>query len=153
MQIDSGAVDTVAPRHVARAFKLCETKASTNKSKIDNFGERKVSGYTEDGTMILLRMTCADVRKVLGSVHRMNKGGNIVVLDGPSSYKQNKRTGQKNKIRYENGQYVVYMWVPSGPKEAEKEAEKEAANRLKGNRFAILAADEEPGFTRQVRGR
>ena len=30
VQIDSGAVDTVAPKHVARAFKLCETKASRN---------------------------------------------------------------------------------------------------------------------------
>jgi hypothetical protein len=46
------------------------------------------------------------------------------------------------------------MWVPSGPKEAEKETAKETANRLKGNRFAILAADEEPsaaGFAWQVR--
>ena len=96
-------------------------------------------------------MTCADVQKVLGSVHRMNKGGNIVVLDCKTSYLQNKRTGQKNKIGYENGQYVMYMWVPSGVKEAEKNAEKGAADILKGNRFAILAASEESDFTRQVR--
>ena len=97
MQVDSGAVDTVAPKHIGRAFKLCETATSKNNvgfvaangSRIDNYGERKVSGYTEDGTGISLRMTCADVQKVLGSVHRMNKGGNVVVLDGDASYMQN----------------------------------------------------------------
>ncbi len=68
-----------------------------------NYDERRVLGYTEDGTGISLRMTYADVQKVLGSVHRMNKGGNIVVLDGDASYMQNTWTAQKNKIHYENG--------------------------------------------------
>ena len=47
----------------------------------------------------------------------------------------------------------MYMWVPAGPNEAEKEAAKQTADPLKGNRFAILAADEEPVFSRQVRNR
>ena len=29
-----------------------------------------------------MRIQCADVKKVLGSVHKMNLGGNVVVLDG-----------------------------------------------------------------------
>ncbi len=63
----------------------------------------------------------ADVHKVLGSVHKMNKGGNIVVLDGQHRYMKNKHTGQKTKISDEDGQYIMYMWVPAGPKEAEKD--------------------------------
>ena len=157
VQVDSGAVDTVAPKHIAQAFKLRETAMSKNKvgfaaangSKIENYGERKVSGYTDEGDGMSLRMTCADVHKVLGSVHKMNKGCNIVVLNGEHSYMKNKRTGQKTKISYEDGQYIMRMWVPAGPKEAEKDV----ASQLKGNRFAILAADDEQVFSRQVRSR
>lgn len=158
VQIDSGAVDTVAPKNVARAFKLHETEMSRNKvgfvaangTKIGNYGERKVCGYTEDGSGISWRMTCADVHKVLGSVRKMNKGGNVVVLDGEKSYMQNKKTGQKSRIHYEDGQYVMYMWVPAAPKETEEEVQKVKPNVLKGNRFAILAAEDEV-FSRQVR--
>ena len=34
---------------------------------------------------------------------------------------QNKKSGQKTKIEYEGGQYVVYLWVPS-TKETVKES-------------------------------
>ena len=103
---------------------------AANGSKIKNYGERKVTGYTDEGTAISMRMTCADVHKVLGSVHKMNQGGNLVVLDGECSY----------------GQYIMYMWVPCGPNEVEK-----STKPLGENRFAILAAEDEQGFTRQVR--
>ncbi len=45
------------------------------------------------------------------------------------------------------------MWVPAVPKEAAKEAAQEATDQLKGNRYAIAAADEEQGFMRQARKR
>ena len=72
-----------------------------------------------------------------------------MVFDGEHGYMKNKRAGQKTKISYEDGQYIMYMWVPSGPKEAQKDV----ANQLKGNRFAILATDDERVFSRQVRSR
>ncbi len=71
-----------------------------------------------------MRITCAEVKKVLGSVHKMNMGGNVVVLDGDRSYMQNKLTGQKKRIQYENGQYVMYLWIPSAKEAVESEAEK-----------------------------
>ena len=61
---------------------------------------------------------------------------------------KNKISGQKTKIHYEDGQCILYLWVPSGPKGVGK-----AAKPLGENRFAILAADEEQGFTRQVRSK
>jgi hypothetical protein len=154
VQVDSGAIDTVAPKDVAKKFALRETPASrrgvgfvaANGSKIKNYGERKVTGYTDEGTAISMRMTCADVHKVLGSVHKMNQGGNLVVLDGKYSYMKNKASGQRTKIHYEDGQYIMYMWVPCGPNEVEK-----STKPLGENRFAILAAEDEQGFTRQVR--
>ena len=75
--MDSGAVDTVAPKNVAQKFVLRETPAScrgigfvaAHGSKIKNYGERKVSGYADDGAAISMRVTCADAHKVLMSVH------------------------------------------------------------------------------------
>ena len=157
VQVDSGAVDTVAPKEVAKAFSLRETAMSKNNigfvaangSKIDNYGERKVVGYTDDGEGVSMRMTCADVQKVLGSVHRMNLGGNRVMLDGNDSYLENRKNGRRTPIKYENGQYVLYMWVPAMATEAEKTKDK---IQNTGNRYAILATDEQvTGFPRQAR--
>ena len=59
---------------------------------------------------------------------------------------QNKKSGQKTKIEYEGGQYLMYPWVPST-----KETVKGSSKTLKGNSFAILATEmQESGFTRQV---
>ena len=103
---------------------------------------------TDDGEAVSLRIQCADVKKVLGSVHKMNMGGNVIVLDGEKSYMLNKETGKKTRINYEQGQYVMYVWVPSKENEAEEKTEKV----LKGNRFAILATESEvhQDFNRRV---
>ena len=68
----------------------------------------------------------------------MNLGGKVVVLDG-RSYMQTKENSQKTRINYEEGQYVVYLWLASKGEEAQRETEKV----LKGNRFAILATESE----------
>jgi hypothetical protein len=79
----------------------------------------------------------------------MNLGGNVVVLDGEKSFMQNKETGKKTRINYEHGQYVMYIWVPSKEQVVKEESDK----IMKGNRFAILAAEceeQERSFTRRV---
>ncbi len=58
----------------------------------------------------------------------------------------NKGSGQRTKIQYEDGQYVMYLWLPSKREEAQKEREQV----LKGNRFAILATENEQVFSRRV---
>ena len=152
VQVDSGAIDTVAPKGVAKAFSIKETTMSrrgigfvaANGTKICNYGERAVAGYTDGGEAVSMRMTCADVQKVLGSVHRMNMGGNRVVLDGDESYMENRKSGKRTPIKYENGQYALYLWVPAT-------GAKVAKNVGGENRYAILAAEDEPaGFARPV---
>jgi hypothetical protein len=108
-------------------------------------------GYTDEGDAVGMRMTVADVQKVLGSVRKMNIGGNKVVLDGPRSYMQS-RSGTRTKIHYENGQFILYLWVP-----AAKGTEVEKGVKVQ-NRFSILAAEQEdrarvpaPGFPRPGR--
>ncbi len=54
----------------------------------------------------------------------------------------------RGQAHYEQGQYVMYVWVPVKKREVAKETE----IVLKGNRFAILAAESgvHQGFTRRV---
>ncbi len=60
VQIDSGAIDTVGPQEMARAFEMKETEMSrrgirflaANGSGIKNYGEKKVEGYTDDGQSV-----------------------------------------------------------------------------------------------------
>ncbi len=72
-----------------------------------------------------------------------------MVLDRSRSYMRNKETGRKTRIEYEKGQYVMFLWAPSGHKTKEEEESKV----LKGNKFAILATVKEStkkDFTRRV---
>ncbi len=70
----------------------------------------------------------------------------MVVLDTEKSYMQNKESGRGTRIEYKDGQYVMYLWMPSRCEEAHEETEKV----LKGNCFAILAAESEQCFSRRV---
>jgi hypothetical protein len=156
VQVDSGAVDSVAPPGIAQAFNTMKTKLSeagigfvaANGSRIANFGEKQVAGWTDEGDPVSMRMTVADVNKVLGSVHRMNLGGNKVVLDGERSYMEG-RNGRRTRIHYKDGQFIMYLWVPR----AKEGIEQDEGVKVQ-NRYAILAAGEEPaspGFARPGR--
>ncbi len=116
-------------------------------SNVEDYGDRKVTTRTASETeRVSNRIQRAGVKKVLGSVHKMNVGGNAVVLEGERSYTQSKTLGQKTRISYEDGQYVMHTWVPS----KESEARKESSYTSKGIRYAILAAEGDEVFNRQV---
>ncbi len=90
VQIDAGAVDTVGPRKIARTLEIKETAMSKNGvgyiaadgSNINNYEDKKVVDYTDDGEGEGLRIQRADVRKALGSAHKMDVGGNVVYRIG-----------------------------------------------------------------------
>ncbi len=67
--------------------------AASNRSKTESYGEGRIFGHTESGDGMSMRIQSADVKKVLGSVHKMNVGGTAVVLDGNKSYMQNREPG------------------------------------------------------------
>ncbi len=89
VQIDSGAIGTVGPRAIARAFETKETAVSRRDigfvaargSGIKDYGEKRVFGHTEDAEGVSLRIHCAGAKTVLGSLRKMNMGGSAVVLD------------------------------------------------------------------------
>ena len=77
--VDSGAVNTVGPPDVGKAFETYETEASrtgknfkaANGSPILNYGEKRITGDTDDGRKIQMRMTVCRCRK---SPYVCNKG-------------------------------------------------------------------------------
>ena len=80
IQVDSGAIDTVGPKDIAGAFKMKETEMSrkgigfvaANGSEIKNYREKLIVGYADDGGAVSMKVHCADAKKVLCSVHKMN---------------------------------------------------------------------------------
>ena len=75
VQVDPGAVGTVGPKSVGKAFKSRETPApkrgnnhvAANGSTIKNHGERFIKGETENGLKVSMPIQIADVKKVLMS--------------------------------------------------------------------------------------
>ena len=118
--VDSGAIDTVIPRRVAKGITVRQTEASRNGLKyrsasgnaIVNEGEKNLRGYTNEANMVDMTAQVAEVTKPLGSVRAFVKAGNKVVFDNGGSYIQNKTTGVKTIIEDRNGAYVFDLWIP-----------------------------------------
>ncbi len=53
----------------------------------------------------------------------MNLGGNVAVLGGERGCTQSKASGQKTRIKQEDGQYVMHTEAPSSESEAREESE------------------------------
>ena len=151
VQIDSGAIDTVAPKEVAASFPVRRTKASrmgmgyvaANGNRIENHGERLVQGFTDDGTGIAMAMHVTDVKRTLGSVYRMNQAGNRVVLDGDESYMVHKKSGIVTPITVENGKFLFNIWIENSTKdEKDESAGRKSQEGRSRNAFAALAEEE-----------
>ncbi len=140
VQRDPGATVTAGPKDIAKALEMKETEMSerdigyvaANGSSSENYGEKKIVGYTDDGDGVSTRAQHADVKKALS--HKMNLEGNVVALDGGRSHTQNNENAPKTRINYDGGQCVMHLRLPAKEKEAQEETDK----ILKGNRFAIL---------------
>ena len=52
-----------------------------------------------------------NVTKPLISTSAVEKAGNRIVFDGERSYIQHKKTGEKTRVRQQNGVYVIDLWI------------------------------------------
>ena len=152
---DSGAVDHVAPRTLAKGTPVRETKASkmgvryiaANGSEIRNEGEKCIKGFTEGGTPLSMTWQIAGVKKPLASVGRVCDAGNVAIFTDKGGYiiggknakeimeMAHKCRENKLEMHRENGVYNFKVKVPAAKMETGK------ANW--GNRFAALADFEE----------
>ena len=143
--LDSGAVDSVIPRRLAKGVPVKQTEASrrglryraANGTAIINEGERSLSGYTNEANRVDMTFQVCEVTKALGSARAMLKAGNRVVLDNEGSYIQNKASGVITKVEDKNGSFVFDIWVPRG---SERQG-----NGYQGKYFQALVEGEEQG--------
>jgi hypothetical protein len=73
---------------VAESVPVNETEASragicyvtANGSKVTNMGEKRVKGLNDKGQNVGITIQMANIKKVLGSVSKMNDAGNTVIF-------------------------------------------------------------------------
>ena len=87
--LDSGAVDTIAPKEMIKGNKIRQTDISKRNGKyasadggiIQNIGECEIEGVAHDGTEIKLVTQVADkLTNMLIAVRRVVESGNMVVF-------------------------------------------------------------------------
>ena len=169
---DSGAVDHVAPRTLAKSTPVMETKASkmgvhyvaANGSEIKNEGEKRINAFTDKGLPINMTWQIAEVKKPLASIGRICDAGNVAVFTEKGGYIVGKSGAKhiieavnhcgedKMKMNRENGVYNFRIKVPVKKREPLDRANGETRLR---NRYAALAEwdnerdDEDKDFHRQ----
>ena len=131
--VDSGAADTVGPPNIAAKSQIKENKASkaglnyvaANGSKIPNIGEQKIKGYSDNNNAVTMTVQLAKVKKLLGSVSKMNEADNTIIFskgrsaiipdkDGKKAEKLINETRKEDvtELRQERGVYVFDLWIP-----------------------------------------
>ena len=108
VSLDAGAIDWVTNKETAKAFKIRETETSkaglgyraANGTKIENYGERVVEGFTEGWEPVAVAMQIAEVNKTLGSAFRMN-WTKVPGKDVENERGISRRTPLKTKSRFE----------------------------------------------------
>ena len=120
--VDSGACDNViGPNELPEyedmiretpASKAGDDFVSASGDVIPNYGELKVMMVTREQTTRGMTFQAAGVAKPLGSVKRMLQTGHRVVFDEGGSYIENKRTGEINWMREEDGNFMLDVYIP-----------------------------------------
>ena len=107
----------------ATAFPIVPTRDSqlglgykaANGSPIRNLGERTVKGQTDEGQGLKMKMTVADVSKVLASVARICECNGRVVVGEAGSYIEDTQRGRRTPMHKRNGVYVMDVKVRRTP--------------------------------------
>ena len=81
-------------------------------SNIPNYGELKLPIVTREKTLRAICFQAAGVSKGLLSVEKMNETGHFVLFDGDDSFICNKTTGEINRLRREDGNFMLDIWIP-----------------------------------------
>lgn len=123
--VDSGAGDHVGPPSILPHLPIHGTVASRNRmyyqaangTKIPNLGCKEISGTSDLGDAINLRMQVGKgTKRILGSVMRLTSAGCRVVFDdveGTGGFIQHKETAKFIPIHNEEDNYVMNMWIPN----------------------------------------
>ena len=150
LKIDSGAVDTVIPKSICKAFPVRPTEMSragegyraANGSPIPAYGEKQLSGVTDEWLPFNIKAQVAGVKSPLGSVMHMIKSGNTLVFDSQGSYMRNKASGRVMPIHEREGSFEMDLWVKGSPATINESSREESVKKSK-QRYSELADDDD----------
>jgi len=117
VKLDSCAIDWVFTPEAGEAF---ETKPSifskyginytaANGTEIENFGQKTLTGYSNEWTLLSVNVQIADVKSNLAAGMKIIEADNRIILDATGSYIENKKSGDRIQIRHENGCFVRHV--------------------------------------------
>ena len=96
------------------AFKRGVKYEVANGIRIQNLGENKFVGITEDGLSREIVAQVCEVNKPLLSVSKIVAAGNRVVFDTAGSYVEDTTSGERVWMRSHGGMYTIKMLVKQG---------------------------------------
>ena len=119
--VDSGAVRSVMPKHVASVYDVEETSLSrrnanflaANDTVIKNHGQRRVNAVDDKWNQTSMHFQVADVSKTLASVRELDASGHITMMGNNSGYIKNIKSGKTILLYAEGGEYKFDLWVPT----------------------------------------
>ena len=82
-----------------------------NGTRIKNIGELKLYVWTEHNQRRLMTCQVCDVHKCFLSTSKLNDAGQRVMLDGPNSYIEDKKTLERVPLLYKDRVYYMKVWV------------------------------------------
>ena len=117
--IDSGASESVTNRNTAPQYKI-ERPAGperdtqyimANGEVTNNFGEKRIPVYTNEGESCLLRMQVTDVRKSLLSVGKVCDAGHTVTFTREGGYMEHVKSGSRTHFQRTGGTYSLSLEI------------------------------------------
>ena len=135
--------DQVHFEEAGKAFEIDETQASkngwyysaANGSPIKNYGQRSLTGFTDEGFPMEAAVQIAEVKRNLASAMKIVKAGNRIVLDEAGSYIEDKKTGRAIQVQTENGDFQFEIWVPKPAAGIEGKSKNQWEQMVKTNKF------------------
>ena len=123
---DSGACETVMPKHLCGNIKLHESAGSkagveyevASGKAILNLGERRCEIYCEGaGNSMMMHFQVADIHRPLLSLSRAADQGFRSVLDQYGGYLEDTTTGEQIPIQRRGNLYIMQIWIRASPDE------------------------------------
>ena len=117
LAVDSGASETVIPETMIVTAEVIEGPASkrgveyevANGIRIPNLGEKRFTGFSQEGVGRRLIAQVCDVNKGLLSVSKITRSGHRVVFDANGSYIEHEQTGESMYLTERNGMYMLKL--------------------------------------------
>ena len=119
--MDSGAAEAVCSAEDFAAFNIEDDPKRKNHgveyvcadgNRIPNLGEKKVSGYTDEGSKLSVTYQVAPVDRPILAVCKLTQAGHNVWFGKEGGIITHGTTGRRTHFKRKGGIYILEVWVP-----------------------------------------